>query len=142
MVVERALGKMLANVAPDDPAFLGTALSRFLDAMEAPTRGEREARLNAHDLSFPIRWREALAMLEPPMPARFRERIEAWLDRARSIEHRCDGGLEPPTIQAGSTVFHPTFGEGVVTLLQDATATVKFSVGEKKLRVDRLELRR
>lgn len=136
-----ALAGALAAAAPDDHAFLGTAFTRFLAAMTAPTRREREARLSEHELAVPIRWRDALAMLEPPMPKRFRERIEAWLDRARGIERRCDGAVEAPAIQVGSAVYHPAFGEGVVSAVQDTTATVTFSVGEKKLKIDRLELR-
>lgn len=78
------------------------AISRGDDGSHASrARGSPE-----HDLAVPIRWRDALAMLEPPMPKRFRERIEAWLDRARGIERRCDGAMETPAIQGGSAVYH------------------------------------
>jgi hypothetical protein len=131
--VAAALGHRLAV----EDAF---GLALYLEAMSAPTRAERLARLNAQDLGDPMTWEVALAQLDPPMPKRFRHAIEAWIDRARAVERRSNGIVEAPKLAVGSRVRHAAFGEGVVSALQDTTATVEFAAGIKKLRADKLEL--
>lgn len=138
--VMAALARALAADHEGDDSFAGEMLSRYLWAMSPPSRAERLARLDEVDLNEPSKWSVALHQLDPPMPKRFRSRIEAWLDRARGIERRCAGIIEPKRIEVGSKVVHDTFGEGIVTAIQDSVVTVQFATDRKRLRADKLAL--
>lgn len=110
----------------------GDGLMRgFLDAWSRPTPAERTAALDDLDLYPPLAsFAEALARLEPPMPRRFRERIEAWLDLARAIEART--GCPPPAARRPIAVSHPKFGMGEVLDDLGDRARVRFEDGSEK----------
>jgi hypothetical protein len=68
-------------------------LARVAEALVLPRRA-RDHALEKLDLVPPMRSLDAaLEQLDPPMHARDRARIEAWLDLARAIEVRC---MVPP----------------------------------------------
>ncbi len=86
----------LARRPGGDAAFDG-ALPAFVAAMASPPN-EREARLAPLGLRAPGPHRDlyaAFAELDPPMKRRFRNAIEAWIDRAAGIEERSRRSTTP-----------------------------------------------
>lgn len=108
-----------------------TSVRAFLDAWGRPSPREREDALSAIDLYAPLgTLADALAALEPPMPRRFRERIEAWLDLARGIELRARGTTTER--RTPETVSHPKLGRGRVLSDLGDRAIVRFEDGSER----------
>ncbi len=136
-----AFAQRLAEGAPplkEDSGYIPRRiLDAWLAAMALPQR-ERTARLDALELLETKReLRSALEELDPPMPSRFRHRLEAWLDAAEGIEGRAREGASarPPTFEVGSRVEHLQFGAGVVTAVRpgdNPLVTVQLAGGDTK----------
>lgn len=144
-----ALAARLAKDAPelrDDGAYIPRRLlAAYLDAMALPPRA-RTARLDELELTETRQdLADALRELEPPMSAKYRHRLESWLDMAAGIEARSSGATaQPPaTLAPGARVRHPELGPGTVTAIRPGPrplATVEFELhGSRKLLASFLE---
>lgn len=104
-------------------------LREYLELRDRPA-AERRARLDALELGWPMPWEEAVRSCE--LTDEFRDRFEAWFERAREIERGRAADAGGP-FAPGSEVDHATFGRGVVRGRNGDAITVAFERGETRV---------
>lgn len=148
-----ALGELLAREAPpygEDTGYVPRRLVfEYANAMSLAPK-QRNDRLDELEIGYFVAkpdLRAVFSEIEPPMPRRFRETLEGWVDLAAGIEQRANSPAPRAAARSfavGAKVRHAQWGAGIITSLKEGprpAAVVNFAgVGEKKVLADFLQL--